>query len=128
MKRLWIILLISLVWAAFSKIEGTNFVERDFFPFSDWTMIWPVYLWNICLTIVPAALVWTLVSQETERLKEVRLAAWLVTFRLPWFILTANSSFFRIRVGDMGVIPIGYDALMFVLLGLVVLKATIYEQ
>lgn len=120
-------MLASLVWV-FTKLEGDNLNGVDYFPFSDWTMPKFVYICNICLAIVPACFVWTIYSLVTRFKREVMIAALLITFRLPWFLLTANSSFFRIRVGDMGVIPIGYDALMFVLLGLVVLKATIYEQ
>lgn len=126
-KRLWIILLASLIWA-FNKFEGKKVKEIDFFPFSDWTMTRSDYIFSICLSIVPACFVWALVTQETERRKEVKMAAWITSFKLPWFLLTCNMTFFRIRLGSIGVIPIGYDALMFVLLGLVVLKATIYEQ
>lgn len=73
------------------------------------------------------AFVWTLVSQEIHKPKEIKLIAWIVSFKLPWFILTCNMTFFRIPVHDMGVIPIGYDAVALFLIGLVVLKATIYE-
>ena len=127
MKRLWIILLASLVWA-FNKFEGTGLSEYAFFPFSDWKVTLPDYLFSVCLIVVPMAFMWTLVSQETERPKEIKIAAWITSFKLPWFLLTCNMTFFRIPVHGIGVIPIGYDALMFVLLGLVVLKCHLYEQ
>ena len=116
-----------MVWA-FNKFEGQNLPEIGFFPFSDWKMNLSEYIFSICLTVVPMAFVWTLVSQEIDRPKEIKLIAWIVSFKLLWFLLTCNMTFFRITVNDMGVIPIGYDAVALFLIGLVVLKATIYEQ
>ena len=122
MKRLLIIFLASLVWAAFSKIHGDGFKEYALFPFSDIKMIWPIYLWNICIQIVPIAFIWTLVSQETERPKEMKIVAWIISFKMVDFVLRCNTSYFHI--GDY---PISYDTVVFVLLGLVLLKATLYD-
>lgn len=83
----------------------------------------PIYLWNICINIVPVAYVWTLLSLENEKPKELRLAAWIIAGHGIDFMLECNQSLFYI-----GIYPISYDTLMFVLLGLVVLKATLYEQ
>lgn len=122
MKRLWIIFLASLIFAAFSKIQGNRFILHDLFLFSDLKLIYPEYAWNICINIVPIAYLWTLVSQETERPKEMRMAAWIVTGHLIDFLLECNQGWVSV-----GVYAISYDTIMFILLGLVTLKAMLDE-
>lgn len=122
MKRLWIIFLASLIFSAFSKIQGQGFIPYDLFLFSNLKLIYPEYAWNICINIVPIAYLWTLVSQEVEKSKEMKLAAWIVTGHLIDFFLECNQGWFSI-----GVYAISYDTIMFISLGLVVLKAMLNE-
>ncbi len=85
-------------------------------------MTWPIYAWNICINIVPVAYIWTLLSLETEKPKELRMAAWIIAGHGIDFVLRCNQSF-----GHIGVYAISYDTIMFLLLGLVVLKAMLNE-
>jgi len=120
-KRLWIIFLASIVWAAFSKVQGVGFKEYSMFPFSSLKMIWPIYFWNICINIVPIAYIWTLWTQETERPKELKWIALVITGKLFDFMLECNQARFSI-----GWYAVSYDTLIFGCISLILLRAYIY--
>jgi hypothetical protein len=109
------------------KKEYTGWPEYDLFLFSDWPMTIPAYLVNICLNFIFIAPMWVFVSQETERPKEIKQIAWIITGRGLDFILEANRTWFNIDFPEIGKTPIYYDTLMFAVVFFVVLKATFNE-
>ena len=102
----------SLIWAAFSKVQGHNIPEYELFLLNNLKLPLHVYFWNICINIVPIAYMWTLYSQEQEKPYEIKIITWLVIGRLGDFLLECNKGWFNQKIFGYEY-PVSYDTYLF---------------
>ena len=118
MNRVVILFMVFLIGAAFSKVEGT-FFYLHFFPLAPRLAdIWPGYLSVNCYYAGVVGLSWVIYSQEKECIKEVSLAAWLMTGRWIDYLLEGNTGH---RINSY---MVSYDTFAFIIFGVATIMAS----